>query len=205
MTCYVYMRPVCAWVAWMPFFQAKCQPKQRHLPYSPPPFPTQTPVPNSDPPLLSVSSFFALTLQNTGAFHLKKKSLEVKSKEKKGKERVKGAVPRDFRIQVFSWQFPQAPKLGPYRCFSKIRADIRSSMLHHRCHWHRWLANISTNFWKESKWPYCYFQGLGVRWFTKKIKQISRDTVRLKYHENEGKQWKVWIIKKYSLYRQGFY
>ncbi len=30
------------------------------------------------------------------------------------------------------------------------------------------LANISENFWKNSKWPYCYFQGLGGRWFMKK-------------------------------------
>ncbi len=48
----------------------------------------------------------------------------------------------------------------------------------HRCHWHRWkicyrcqsapwVANISANFRKNSKWPYCYFQGLGGRWFMK--------------------------------------
>ncbi len=29
------------------------------------------------------------------------------------------------------------------------------------------LANIS-EFLKNSKWPYCYFQGLGGRWFMKK-------------------------------------
>ncbi len=32
-----------------------------------------------------------------------------------------------------------------------------------------WLANISANFWKNMKWPSCYFQGLGRRWFMKKI------------------------------------
>jgi len=32
-----------------------------------------------------------------------------------------------------------------------------------------WLANISSNFHKNVKWPKCYFQGLGEkRWFMKK-------------------------------------
>jgi hypothetical protein len=31
-----------------------------------------------------------------------------------------------------------------------------------------WLVIISANFRKNSKWPLCYFQGLGGRWFMKK-------------------------------------
>ncbi len=43
----------------------------------------------------------------------------------------KGTAPRDFRLkQFFMNQFSQAPKytiIGPFRIFSKIRGDIRSS------------------------------------------------------------------------------
>ncbi len=47
----------------------------------------------------------------------------------------------------------------------------------HRCHW---LANISANFRKKSKWSQCYYQGLGGRWFMKKTwSKKSRDTVPL--------------------------
>ncbi len=43
-----------------------------------------------------------------------------------------------------------------------------------------WPANISANFQKNSKWPECYFQGLGGRWFMKKTwSKKSRDTVPL--------------------------
>ncbi len=40
-------------------------------------------------------------------------------------------------------QFPPSPWVGPFRIFSKIRWDIRSSRLttavvDHRCCWHRW-------------------------------------------------------------------
>jgi hypothetical protein len=43
-----------------------------------------------------------------------------------------------------------------------------------------WLANISANFRKNSKWSYCYYQGLGGRWFMKKTwSKKSRDTVPL--------------------------
>ncbi len=31
-----------------------------------------------------------------------------------------------------------------------------------------WLKNISTNFRKNSKIPFCYFQGLGETWFMEK-------------------------------------
>ncbi len=45
--------------------------------------------------------------------------------------RIKGTVPRDFRPLVFFMnQFPPKPlsiPLGPFRFFSKIRGDIRSS------------------------------------------------------------------------------
>jgi hypothetical protein len=42
------------------------------------------------------------------------------------------------------------------------------------------LANISTNFWKNLKWPQCYYRGLGGRWFMKKTwSKKSRDTVPL--------------------------
>ena len=43
-----------------------------------------------------------------------------------------------------------------------------------------WLVNISQNFQKNWKWPSCYFQRLGGRWFMKKtwIKK-SCDTVPL--------------------------
>ncbi len=64
-------------------------------------------------------------------------------------------------------------------CWSRRRTSALD-VLH--CHWYRrqichwcvdtggapWLANISVNFRKNSNWPYCYFQGLGGRWFMKK-------------------------------------
>ncbi len=60
--------------------------------------------------------------------------------------------------------------------------SLRPVAICHWCRWYRrqfaigvidtggapWLANISANFRKNSKWPYCYFQGLGGRWFMKK-------------------------------------
>ena len=43
------------------------------------------------------------------------------------------------------------------------------------------VANNSANFRKNSKWPYCYYQGLGGRWFMKKTwSKKSRDTVPLR-------------------------
>ncbi len=43
-----------------------------------------------------------------------------------------------------------------------------------------WAANISAIFRKKSKWPWCYFQGLGGTWFMKKTwSKKSRDTVPL--------------------------
>ncbi len=46
-----------------------------------------------------------------------------------------------------------------------------------------WLANISANFWKNLKWPKCYFQGVGGRWFMKKTwSKKSRDTVPLNFY-----------------------
>jgi hypothetical protein len=48
-----------------------------------------------------------------------------------------------------------------------------------------WLANISENFWKNSKWSYCCYQGLGGRWFMKKTwSKKSRDTVPLSHSNN---------------------
>jgi hypothetical protein len=45
--------------------------------------------------------------------------------------RIKGTVPRDFRLQVFLHESvslkPLSISLGPFRIFSKIRGDIRSS------------------------------------------------------------------------------
>jgi hypothetical protein len=50
-----------------------------------------------------------------------------------GKTVVKGTVPRDFRLLVFFHESyspqPQSIPLGPFRIFSKIRGDIRSSRL----------------------------------------------------------------------------
>ena len=44
-----------------------------------------------------------------------------------------------------------------------------------------WLANISANFLKNLKWSYCYYQGLGGRWFMKQTwSKKSRDTVPLR-------------------------
>jgi hypothetical protein len=41
-------------------------------------------------------------------------------------------------------------------------------------------VNISANFRKNLKWPKCYFQGLGGRWFMKKTwSKKSLDTVPL--------------------------
>ncbi len=42
-----------------------------------------------------------------------------------------------------------------------------------------WLANISANFGKNSKWSYCYYQGLGGRWFMKKT--WSKNLVTLSF------------------------
>jgi hypothetical protein len=43
---------------------------------------------------------------------------------------VKGTVSRDFLLLVFFMnQFPLSIPLGPFRIFSKIRGDIRSSRL----------------------------------------------------------------------------
>ncbi len=40
-----------------------------------------------------------------------------------------------------------------------------------------WSANISAIFWKNLKWPVCFFQGLEGRWFIKKTRsKISRNT-----------------------------
>ncbi len=36
-----------------------------------------------------------------------------------------------------------------------------------------WLVNIPAILQKKSKWPKCYFQGLGGRWFTKKTWRCS--------------------------------
>ncbi len=48
-----------------------------------------------------------------------------------------------------------------------------------------WLANISANFRKNSKWFLCYYQGLGGRWFMKKTwGKKSRDTVPLNKTNN---------------------
>ncbi len=35
------------------------------------------------------------------------------------------------------------------------------------------LVNISANFQKNLKWPYCYFQQLGGRWFMKKTPEAK--------------------------------
>ncbi len=42
-----------------------------------------------------------------------------------------------------------------------------------------WIMNISANFRKNMKWPYCYFQGLGGRWFMKKSEAKNRVTISL--------------------------
>ncbi len=71
-----------------------------------------------------------------------------------GRRRIK--VPRDLRIKVFFHESvspkPLSISLGPFRIFSKIRGDIRSS----RCTTGvvdtggaPWLANISAKFWKN--------------------------------------------------------
>ncbi len=42
-----------------------------------------------------------------------------------------------------------------------------------------WLATISANFWKNSKWSYCYYQGLGGRWLMKKPEAKNLVTLSL--------------------------
>ncbi len=53
----------------------------------------------------------------------------------------------------------------------------------HQYRWHRWCTltcEYLWNFRKNLNWPYCYFQGLGGRWFMKKTwSKKSRDTVPL--------------------------
>ncbi len=77
---------------------------------------------------------------------------------------------------------------------ANLRTRETGGKICRRCRWYRqqfatgvidtggapWLANISANFRKNSKWPYCYFQGLGGRWFMKKTwSKKSNDTVPL--------------------------
>ncbi len=90
-------------------------------------------------------------------------------------------VPRDFRLQVFFVnQFPQAPEypIKAVWIFSKILGYILNS----RCTTGvvdssgvPWLANISANFRKSSKWLWCYFRGLGGKWFMKKLEAKNLD------------------------------
>ncbi len=58
-----------------------------------------------------------------------------------------------------------------------------------------WLANSCANFRKNWKWPYCYFQGLGQRWFMKKTwSKKSRDTVPLRLWVHARPQiFSIWL------------
>ncbi len=57
-----------------------------------------------------------------------------------------------------------------------------------------WLANISSNFRKNSKWPKCYLQGLGGRWFMKKnLKQ--KISWHCPFKPSASQPPKIWIGK----------
>jgi len=79
---------------------------------------------------------------------------------------LKGPCPEifDFRFGYESF-FSQAPEctIMDISNFSKVE-NLQSESFN----WSPWLGNISVNFRKNSKWPYCYFQRLGGRWLMKK-------------------------------------
>ncbi len=57
--------------------------------------------------------------------------------------------------------------LGKFSIFPKIYGDICVIKPHKGFNWSPWLGNISVNFRKNLKLPYCYFKGFGGRWLMK--------------------------------------
>ncbi len=55
--------------------------------------------------------------------------------------RVKGTVPRDFRLQVFSWislpQVPEYPQRDIVNFFKNSQRYLQLNV-HHQCRWHWW-------------------------------------------------------------------
>jgi hypothetical protein len=71
---------------------------------------------------------------------------------------LKGTVSRDFLLLVFFMnQLPLSIPLGPFRIFSKIRGDIRSSRLttgvSHRCQQHR---RQNCHRYQRHRWQNCH-------------------------------------------------
>ncbi len=77
--------------------------------------------------------------------------------------------------------------------------------IYHRCPWFRWCSltcEYHRKFLKISKWPYCYFQGLGGRWFMKKAeaKNLVTDTVPLRNHNGKMSWWELKNVNRKKIF-----
>ncbi len=74
---------------------------------------------------------------------------------------LKGTVPWDFRLQIFSWiSFPQAPEytIRAVLKFFKISWRYSQFNVHHRYRWHRWQMKkiLNRKFFHYFVWtPFC--------------------------------------------------
>ncbi len=98
----------------------------------------------------------------------------------------KGTVPRDFRLQVFlRISFPQPLRIpiGPFRIFSKIRGDIRSS----RCITNKKIWKVLIIFLEHLcvvEWTYRY-----IFMFTLRCQQFDIVPIFRHWYQQHQRYW----------------